>query len=488
MTDPGTVPPAGGDARAARQAEREISSADRLHALGYTGHFVRRLSLRGNIALTLSDITPAGSLLVVGIAVVSVAGTGSVIAYLIGAALAVMVALCMAELGSIYPVSGGIYSIVGRVLGQHIAFLSLLGYIVQAIFLPASIALGIGTYLHSLAPAFDVSISSAVAMLVVTGLALLKIQANAIMTAIFLVLEMVVIVVIAVVGFSHVSQPVSVFTHPVGAVDGQLTGFGAGAVIGAVAIAMQSVNGYDAAIAFAEETAGAARTVGRAVLYSCLIGIVLEVGAFIASAIGAPDLETYLQSGTPLTYVVRAHWGQTAATIVIIGAIIAFFNACLAITLQFARILWASGRDEVWPRVISNPLAKVHARTGIPWVSTLLVGLLATILCLTLTLVAAVTFVAVFTIVNYVFIAVAALVHRVRQHDSPRPFRMPLWPVPPIVAALGALLAISQQSYADIAVVVGLFVLGLVYYALYLRPKHRDLTTLVSDAEEAEAP
>lgn len=469
----------------ARRREQEITGEERLTALGYTGSFHRRLSLRGNIALTLSDITPAGSLLVVGIAVVSVAGTGSVIAYLIGAALAVMVALCMAELGSIFPISGGIYSIVGKVLGQHVAFLSLVGYIVQAIFLPASIALGIGTYLHSLDSSLDVGIWSAVAMLVVTGLALLKIQANAIMTAIFLVLEMVVIVVIAIVGYSHISQPVSTFTSPVGVVDNQLTAFGTGAVIAAVAIAMQSVNGYDAAIAFAEETKGAARTVGKAVLYSCLIGIVLEVGAFVASAVGAPDLNTYLTSSTPLTYVVKAHWGQTAATIVIVGAIIAFFNACLAITLQFARILWASGRDEVWPHVISGPLAKVHPRTGTPWVSTLLVGLLATVLCLTLSLVAAVTFVSVFTIANYVFIAVAALVHRLRNRDAPRPFRMPLWPVPPVIAGLGALLAISQQSYTDIGVVVGLFILGLIYWALYLRPKHRDLTSLVADADDA---
>lgn len=468
-----------------RQLERQVTSEERLNALGYTGSFDRRLSLRGNIALTLSDITPAGSLLVVGIAVVSVAGTGSVIAYLIGAALAVMVALCMAELGSVFPLSGGIYSIVGRVLGQHTAFLSLVGYIVQAVFLPASIALGIGTYLHSLNPSLNVSIWSAVAMLVVTGLALLKIQANAIMTGIFLVLEMVVIVVIAIAGYSNVSQPISTFTHPVGVVDGQLTSFGAGVVIAAVAIAMQSVNGYDAAIAFAEETAGRARTVGKAVLFSCLVGIALEVGAFIASAIGAPDLHTYLQSGTPLTYVVNAHWGQTAATIVVVGAIIAFFNACLAITLQFARILWASGRDEVWPHRISGALAKVHHRTGTPWVSTLLVGLLATVLCLTLTLVAAVTFVSVFTIANYVFIAIAALVHRIREPDSPRPFRMPLWPAPPIIAGLGALLAISQQSYADIAVVVGLFILGLIYWALYLRPKNRDISSLVSDADQA---
>ncbi len=63
----------------------------RLRQLGYTPRLERGLTTTGSVILTLSDITPAGSLLVVGIAVVALAGTGSVIAYLAGAGLAVMV-------------------------------------------------------------------------------------------------------------------------------------------------------------------------------------------------------------------------------------------------------------------------------------------------------------------------------------------------------------------------------------------------------------
>ncbi len=194
----------------------------RLKELGYEQRLNRRLSLAGSVAITMSDITPAGSLLVVGIAVVAVAGTGSVLAYLAGCVLAVTVAMCMAELGSMYPLAGGLYSIVSRVLGTPAAFLTLLSYAVQAIFLPASIALGIGTYLHSLNAAFPVSISAAVAMVLVTGLAMLRIDTNALMTGVFLALEMLVIVVVAAAGFSHPTQPLSVFVHPVGLAGGKL--------------------------------------------------------------------------------------------------------------------------------------------------------------------------------------------------------------------------------------------------------------------------
>jgi amino acid transporter len=443
----------------------------RLRQLGYTPRLERGLTTMGSVILTLSDITPAGSLLIVGIAVVALAGTGSVIAYLAGAGLAIMVALCMAELGSVYPVAGGVYSIVARVLGTWASFLTLLSYVVQAVFLPASIALGVGTYLNALNSSIPVNLTSAIAMVVVSGLALLKIHVNALMTALFLVLEMVVIVVIAVAGFSHPVQSVSTFLHPQGLVDGQLASFTAGAVIAAVAVALQSVNGYDAAISFAEETKGSTRNVGRAVLYSCLIGVVLELAAFLGAAFGAPDLKNFLSSSTPLTYVVEERFGHTAGTILTIGAVIAFFNACLAITLQMARVLWASGRDEIWPRPVSRVLQKLLPSTDAPWVATIAVGACATVLCFLSNIVAVVTFVSVLTIAIYVFVGVTAIVSRMRDKSAPRTFRMPLFPIPPLLAIVGAVVALSQQATRDLVIVAVIYAAGLAYYFLYLRSK-----------------
>lgn len=451
---------------------------NRLRQLGYKPRLERGLTTVGSVVLTLSDITPAGSLLIVGLAVVAVAGTGSVIAYVAGAAIAVMVALCMAELGALYPIAGGIYSIVARVLGTWASFLTLLCYVGQAIFLPASIALGVGIYLNSLNSAIPVNLSAAIAMIVVTALAMLKIHVNALMTGLFLALEMVVIVVIAVAGFSNPTQSVSTFLEPVGVVDGALESFGSGAVVAAVAIALQSVNGYDAAISFAEETKGSTRNVGKAVLISCLLGVGLELAAFLGAAFGAPDLQTFLSSSTPLTYVVEQRWGQTATTVLIVGAVIAFFNACLAITLQFARVLWASGRDGIWPGPVSKGLRKLLSSTDAPWVATLVVGTFATILCFASDIVAVVTFVSVLTISIYVFVGLTTIVSRQRDKDVHRTFRLPLYPLPPVLAILGALLALSQQAAKDLIAVAIIFVLGLAYYFFYLRSRREAMAAL----------
>ena len=122
---------------------------------------------------------------------------------------------------------------------------------------------------------------------------------------------------------------------------------------------------------------------------------------------------------------------------------------------------------------MSSWLGKVSVTRKSPWVATLVVGGLATILCLQSSLVTVVTFTAVLLIVLYSLIAISSLVSRIRQRDAERPSKMPLWPVPPIIALVGCGLAITQQKTSDLLVVLGIFVAGLIYFYVFLRP-HRD--------------
>jgi amino acid transporter len=434
----------------------------------------RGLSVPGVVALAVSDITPMASLLIIAPVVLAAAGTASLWAYLIGCFIAVNVALCMGELGSMHPVAGGLYSIVHRVLGRPAGFVALLDYVAQGIFLPASIALGIGTYLHALNDAIPVNLSSAVAMAVVTVLAVLRINVGAVLVGVFLAIEVLVIAALSIAALTSWNQPLSILTSPVLSDGATVSAVGAGAVVAALATTLFSVNGYDSAINFAEETRGAAHNIGKAVVIAALTGIVLELVPFTAGLFGAPDLRSYLSSPTPLTDLVSQTWGSTAAKVIIVGALFAVVNAVLAITLQFSRILWSSARDRAWPASVNAALSRVHPRFRSPWVATLLTGGLATVLCFNADLVTAVTFTAVLIIVLYALVAVAAIVSRVRDRDAVRPSRMPLWPIPPVVALVGVVIALSQQARRDVLIVVVLFAVGLAYYYLYLHRAAHD--------------
>jgi amino acid transporter len=450
----------------------EVESELLLEDMGYKPQLHRGLNILGNLALTLSDITPTASLLVVGTAVIATAGTGSLWAYLIAGFIAVNVALCMGELGSMFPVAGGLYSIVTRVLGRPIGFLALLDYIGQAIFLPASVAFGVGTYLNSLYPSLSTKWIAAAMMILVALIACLDVRFNAVMIAFFLALEIGVVVMLGLAGFLHTHQSLSTFTHPhMAAGTAGIGPVATSAIIAALATGLFSVNGYDSAINFSEETEGSASSVGKAVVLAASIGIVFEVIPFIGVSLGAANLPAFLHSSTPLTDVVRTSFGHTAVDIVTWGAILAIFNASLAITLQFARVTYASGRDKAWPLPISNALAWVHPRFKMPWVATMLVGILGAILCAQSSLISVVTFTSVLIIILYALIAISSLVSRMRQRELERPFRMPLWPLPPLIALAGVGIALSQQKGSDLIICAAIFGGGIIYYLGFLMPR-----------------
>jgi amino acid transporter len=100
------------------------------------------------------------------------------------------------------------------------------------------------------------------------------------------------------------------------------------------------------------------------VVTAAALGIIFELVPFIGIVIGAHNLPAFLHSATPVTEVGGEAFGSTCITIVNYGALIAIFNASVAITLQFSRIVWASGRDVAWPEPVSSSIAKVEHRPG----------------------------------------------------------------------------------------------------------------------------
>src|SRR6516162_1903680 len=455
----------------AQQVVAEESGSQReLEALGYRQELKRVVNTLGHLALILSDITPTASLLVVGTAVIAVAGTGSVWAYIIGCFVALNVAFCMGELGSMFPLAGGLFSIVTRVLGRATGFVAMVDYMGQAVFLPASVAIGIGTYVHALNASISTRLASGFGMILVTLICLLKIKFNAWFTGVCLAIELIIVGALAVAGFSHWQQPWSILSHPVAA-----SGTNAVSAIGV------SLN-------FTEEVLGSRAEVGRAVVTAAAIGIFFELIPFIGIVFGVHNLPAFLHSATPVTYVGGEAFGHTFLTIVTYGALIAIFNASVAITLQFARIVWAGGRDKAWPEPISTWITKVDSRRGAPWVATLIVGTLATILCFQSSLITVVTFTAVLIVVLYGLIAVSALVSRVRQKHLERPSKMPLWPVPPIIALVGVVLALTKQKGSDLWLCAAIFAAALLYYFLFVRGrlgKYWTVSGAIADPGEA---
>jgi hypothetical protein len=88
-------------------------------------------------------------------------------------------------------------------------------------------------------------------------------------------------------------------------------------------------------------------------------------------------------------------------------------------------------------------------------------------------------------------IALAALYSRMYEKDAYRPYKMPLWPVPPLVALAGTLWTLSLQSWNDLLITAAILGVALAYYYIYLRPRgdtHWEMLEAVHDPEADAAP
>lgn len=118
----------------------------------YKAELSRSLSVRENILLTLSAVTPASSLFVIGPAVINGVGGAAVLAYTIAAVIGIAVALCYAELSSAFPNTGGEYAFVARTLGKPAGFALFVHTLISAVLIVAVLADGAGTYLAVIWP------------------------------------------------------------------------------------------------------------------------------------------------------------------------------------------------------------------------------------------------------------------------------------------------------------------------------------------------
>ena len=430
----------------------------------YKQELDRGLHVLGNVMITISGVAPTASVFILAPIALWIAGTGAFLAFVIAGVIGIGMAFSYAEAGTAFPVTGGEWAVVARILGRPIGFVSLALMLVSVILIPSSIALGAGQYLAVIWPSQNPQLVGAVIMLVVGGLAVLQIKTNAIMQGVLLAMELIAVGTITVLGFTHVNQSASVLFSPT-TFDGDTSvAVAFGVVLTAVPIAMFALNGYGAAIVFSEETKRARQSVARAILWTLAITLAVELIPVTAAILGAPSLSGLIGAETPMSYILTELGGDTVNTIVSLLVFIAIFNGCLAIVVLMSRILYGSGRDKIWPEPISRWLAMVHPRFKTPWVAALVMAVIGAVLTASSDIAVVVTFTGVVLIFTYAFIALSAIFVRVRHKDLPPHYQMPLWPIWPVIALAGVVYVLTQQSAKDVLIVLGFCAVALVYY------------------------
>jgi amino acid transporter len=446
----------------------------------YEQELHRALGVVGNIAITLSAVTPASSVFIIIPFIILTAGTGAFLALVFAALIGVVMAFCWAELSAAFPIAGGDYALVwhafrGRLgrIGAALSFATFALMLNSVAFIPAVIALGTAEYIKPIIEV-DTRVAGAVVCIIAAIVGILRIRTNAVLTGVFLAIELLALLILTLFGVVnlHPDRIGNLFgDFVVGNETGGLDPIAFGVVLTATAASVFAYNGYSNAVNFSEETQGSSRHIAIAILWSLVITVAAELIPTTAVLLGAPDLATVTTEAAPMTYFLVSTAGDAINTVVSLGIAIAIFNAVLAIILEFGRILYASARDRAWPGVVNDWLAAIHPGFRSPWVATALVGVVGAILCLTVDLGTLITLTGASLVADYALIALAALVGRYTGATDGSPYRMPLWPIPPLLALAALIYVTTQQSTTALLVTGGTILIGLVYWAVYIRPQ-----------------
>lgn len=436
----------------------------------------RSLGRLGALLITVSGVTPAASVFIMGQDVIRQAGTGALICFIAAGLLGLATAYVYAELSSAFPLTGGEYSIIGRTMGPAWGFMVLGLNIVGGGLGQAVTALGLAEYLGVVVPGAATLPTALAATVLVTVFSVLHVRTNAWITGAFLAVELAALALLSGLGLLHPQRGIAeVLLHPVAmSAHGVLAATPLAMIGTATAGAIYAFNGYGGAVFFGEEMFEARTRMAWVVFWSLAIGAVAELIPVASVLTGAGDLRAFLGADAPLPAFILGAGGTLLDKAVSLGVAFAIVNAMIAIALINARQLYASARDGVWPRSVNRAIGAVHPRFHSPWIAALIMGAMTAACCL-MDLDTLVMLTANGLVMVYAGVSIAALAGRANGTTAAGDYRMPLFPTAPVLALI-ALTAVALGDLADPKVgrpslLANLAVMALfaAYYLIYLR-------------------
>lgn len=365
--------------------------------------------------LSFWQVTASGVGIVIGAGIyvllgdaVDEAGAAIWASFILAAVLSLLTGLSYAELAGMYPSAGAEYEFARRAFNEFIGFVTGWMMVAALVIAAAAVALGFGHYLEYFIDV-DVRLAAAVLLLALTAVVLLGVERSIWLTIALAALQIGGLVIVIVCGAPHVGDRSLV------------EGATLSGVLSGAALVFFAFIGFDEVITLSEETVDAARIIPRALLASLGISTLLYVlvGIAAVSAVGPHALAT---SDRPLALVMESAVGDRSADVVAVIALGATANTTIMAITAASRNLFGMSRSGSLPGVI----ARVHARTGAPYVAAVLVCAAALLFVSTgdIGLVARATDFSVYGIFVVVNLSLIAL--RFRAAGQPRQFRVPI--------------------------------------------------------------
>lgn len=422
----------------------------------------RRIGLFQATAINMSQMCGIGPFVTIPLMVAAFGGPQAVVGWIAGALLALVDGLVWAELGASLPGSGGTYVYLREAFQYRTGRLMPFLFVWTAmLFIPLIMSTGVQglvQYLGYLWPDMTTLQGDVVGVAVLALVVLLLWRRVEDIGRITVAMWAVMIISVGAVILASFTDfhPSLAFTWPAHAVE--LThgrfwiGFAAGLTIG-----IYDYLGYNTASYLGAEIKNPGRVMPRAIVFSIVaimaVYLLMQIGV-----LGVIDWHAMLDpddvaSRSVASAVLERTWGKTAADAVTVLILVTAFASVFTGLLGGSRVPYDAARDGMFFR----SFARLHPRHGFPVLGLVAMGTVTaagflfarhigsssahpplSILIALLT--------SVMVLVQALAQIAAVTVLRRRQPDLARPYRMVLYPLPSIVAAVGWLVI---YGYAD---------------------------------------
>lgn len=452
-------------------------------------HLARVLGVKDILALGVGTIVSTSIFTLPGVVAAQHAGPAVALSFLAAAIVAGLVAFAYAEMAAAMPFAGSAYSWINVVFGEGFGWIAgwalLAEYFIAVAFVGSGLSANFRGLIQPLGIQFPkalanplgtdggvIDITSVVVILMVAFLLSRGASTAARVQNTLVVLKVLAVLLFIVVGATalHMQNYVPFIpAHKV--VNGNQFGGWQGIYAG-VSMIFLSYIGFDSVAANSAEAKDPQKTMPRGIMGSLVIAVILFVAVALV-LVGMFHYSDYANNAEPVGWALRQSGHTVVATVVQAIAVVGMFTALIGMMLAGSRLVYSFGRDGLLPKwlgVLNDKQLPNHALSTITIVGVV-IGSLFPFAFLSQLISAG-------TLIAFMFVSLGIYKLRPREgKDIPDPsFKMPLYPVLPFVAFLGALAVFwGLDKDAKIYALVW-FIFGLLVYLLY-GAKHSSLNT-----------
>lgn len=423
------------------------------------------------IVLGVAQIIGAGIFVIVGVGV-QIAGPGIILSFLLSGLVAMLAALCYAEMAAMHPVAGGAYSYAYAIFGEIFAWIIGWDLILEYGMGAATAAVGWSFYCQeffrglgytlpawaagsSVTPGGRVfNLPAAGIVLFLTIILLLRTKTNALIARFLVFLKVAILVVVSGVGMLYVRPENWLPLVPHGPLS----------LIQGASLVFFAYLGFDVVAVTAEEAENPQRDVPWGIIGSLLICTLLYFAATLVLVGMAPSSQ--ISSEAPFSHVFQQVGLPWMAGLVGAGALGGITSVLFTLLLAQPRILFAMGRDGLLPPWTAH----LHPRFQTPHLTTLACGFLVALSAACLPIEQLAFLCNIGTLFAFLVVCTGVFIMRWTRPDAPRPFRIPAGKLVSFLgaaASLALMLTMPLDSWLRLS--LWLFLGLLIYFAYRAR-------------------